>query len=340
MTGGHKYSDIFPVHHSAPNRYNRVMSHPGPIAETAPGRIAGFSEDQFATILLFITPAMFCTNLLVAKATAGLIPPVHLAFLRWGATFLLLLPLVGPRLWVRRGALRREWKDLAVLGALGMGVCGAFVYIGADTTSATNIGLIYSASPVLIVLLAAALYGEAVSKRQICGIVLSLLGVIVIVCRADPHVLLTLAFTVGDLWILAAMTGWAVYSVLLRHRPSEMGLSTRFGATVLAGIVILAPFTLWEAAAGNVPVWNWETAAWIALLAVVASFGAYQVHAYVQRVLGAGRTSLLMYLIPVYNAGLAWALLGETPQSYHWVGAALVLPGMMLATAKGPKKAA
>ncbi|WP_420417554.1 EamA family transporter [Pacificispira sp.] len=75
-------------------------------------------------------------------------------------------------------------------------------YIGADTTSATNIGLIYSASPVLIILLAAAFYGEAVSKLQIAGITLSLLGVIVIVCRADLDVLVNLAFTVGDLWIL------------------------------------------------------------------------------------------------------------------------------------------
>ncbi|WP_420417565.1 EamA family transporter [Pacificispira sp.] len=79
-------------------------------------------------------------------------------------------------------------------------------------------------------------------------------------------------------------------------------------------MIILAPFTLWEASTGNVPVWNWETAGWIALLALVASFGAYQVYAYVQRVLGAGRSSLLMYLVPIYNAVLAWALLGETPQ--------------------------
>ncbi|MBO6836995.1 MAG: DMT family transporter [Alphaproteobacteria bacterium] len=315
------------------------MSQSGQLTDASP-RIAGFGEDQFARILLFVAPALFCTNLLVAKATADLIPPVHLSFLRWGATFLLLLPLVGPRLWVRGGAMLREWKDLAILGALGMGVCGAFVYIGADTTSATNIGLIYSASPVLIILLAAAFYGEAVSKLQIAGITLSLLGVIVIVCRADLDVLVNLAFTVGDLWILAAMIGWAVYSVLLRHRPSEMGLSTRFGATTLAGVIILAPFTLWEASTGNVPVWNWETAGWIALLALVASFGAYQVYAYVQRVLGAGRSSLLMYLVPIYNAVLAWALLGETPQPYHWIGAALVLPGMMLATAKGKKKTA
>lgn len=296
------------------------------------------TQVRLASVLLFVVPVFFCTNMIVAKATAGTIPPVHLAFLRWAATFALLLPLVGPRLWVRRGAIAREWKDLAILGALGMGVCGAFVYLGALTTTATNIGFIYSASPVLIILLAAVFYGETVSRRQMAGVAISLAGVLVIVCKGDPGVLLGLDFVPGDLWIVAAMTAWAVYSVMLRHRPSEMGISTRFGAITMAGVVVLAPFTVWEAAQGHTAPWTWETAGWVALLAVVASFGAYQLYAYVQRVLGAGRTSLLLYLAPVYNAGLAWALLGEVPQSYHWAGAALVLPGLMLATAPGRRK--
>ncbi|MDE0780669.1 MAG: hypothetical protein OSB67_07940 [Alphaproteobacteria bacterium] len=45
---------------------------------------------------------------------------------------------------------RAEWRDLLVLCILGMGICGAFVYVGADTTSATNIGLIYASAPQLL----------------------------------------------------------------------------------------------------------------------------------------------------------------------------------------------
>ena len=226
--------------------------------------VMGFPEDRVASTLLFVVPIFFCTNMLVAKATADLIPPVALAFLRWSATFCLLLPFIGGRLWFRRDAIRREWKDLLVLGALGMGVCGAFVYIGADTTSATNIGLIYSASPVLIILLAAMFYGESVTGRQLIGVGISLLGVIVIVCKGDIDTLLSLAFSPGDLWIVAAMTGWAVYSVLLRYRPSEMGMGTRFGAIILGGMIVLAPFTAMEMASGQVATLSWETAGWVA----------------------------------------------------------------------------
>src|SRR3546814_17212068 len=107
--------------------------------------------------------------MLVARATHDLFPPVALAFWRWTATLALLLPFTAAALWRHRYDVLREWRDILVLGALGMGVCGAFVYIAADTTSATNIGLIYAASPILIVALARVFYGERVTLRQRSG---------------------------------------------------------------------------------------------------------------------------------------------------------------------------
>ncbi|MCR9218722.1 MAG: DMT family transporter [Alphaproteobacteria bacterium] len=304
---------------------------PDSAAEATP-RYLGLPEERLAGLLLFATPLFFSANILVAKAVADLVPPVALAFWRWALTFAILAVLVGPRLWARRADIAREWKDVLLLGALGMGVCGAFVYIAADTTSATNIGLIYSAAPVLIILLSGLIYGETLSGRQIAGVTASLAGVLWIIARGDPGVFLTLDFTTGDLWIVAAMIGWAVYSVLLRHRRSALGITTRFAAIVGGGCLVLAPFAVWEALAVGPPTLTAKTVGVVLFLAVFASFLAYQIYAFVQRSLGAGRTSLLMYLIPVYNSALAWALLGEQLAAYHLVGAALVLPGIYLAT--------
>ena len=184
------------------------------------------NEQRLAYILLAIAPALFASNMLTARLVHDLVPPVGLAFWRWAVTFLLLL--VGPQLWRQRRDALAEWKDLLLLGAFGMGVCGAFVYIGAQTTPASNIGLIYSASPILIVLIAGLFYGERVTPRQGIGIALSLAGVLAIIARGDPAVLTGLAFTIGDLWIAAAMAGWALYAILLKYRPSRLGLMTRF----------------------------------------------------------------------------------------------------------------
>lgn len=295
-------------------------------------RFLGLDERRLALVLLFVAPALFCSNMLTARATHDLFPPVALAFWRWTATFALLLPFAGAALWRHRYDALREWQDVLVLGALGMGVCGAFVYIGADTTSATNIGIIYAASPILIVLLARLFYGEPLGLRQAAGILLSLMGVVAIVARGDLAVLTGLRFASGDLWIVAAMAGWAVYAILLRHRPSALPMMARFAAIVAGGILVLLPFTVIEGLAGERPTWNATSFLTVGFLAVFASFGAYQVYGLVQRTLGAGPTSLLMYLIPVYNGLLAWLLLGEALEAYHLLGAALVLPGIWLAT--------
>jgi drug/metabolite transporter (DMT)-like permease len=263
--------------------------------DTAPrpeAKWLGLSERQVALILLFIAPALFCSNMLTARATHDLFPPVALAFWRWSATFALLLPFTATALWRHRRDIAREWVDFLVLGALGMGACGAFVYIGADTTSATNIGLIYAASPILIVVLARVFYAEPLTALQGAGVALSLAGVIAIVCRGDLAVLTSLSFAPGDLWIVAAMAAWAVYAILLRHRPSALPMMARFAAIVAGGVLILLPFTVREGLGGELPVWDLKSFLTVGFLAVFASFGAYQVYGLVQRSLGAGPTSL------------------------------------------------
>lgn len=305
------------------------------IAERVAGRKStekSRRNERFAYALLLIAPVLFASNMLAARASADVIPPVALAFWRWTAMFALLLPFTGAALFRARYALRREWPDLLVLGALGMGVCGAFVYVGAHTTTATNIGLIFSASPVLIILLASVVYGEAMSRLQGVGVALSLAGVLAVVSRGDPAVFLQLQFTVGDLWVLGATVGWAVYSVLSRYRQSALGTMPRLAAICFGGMVVLAPFHLWEVMAGAVPAFDARTVFTVAFVALFSSIGAYGVYAHIQSSLGASRTGLLMYLIPLYNGVLAYLLFGETLQAFHLVGAALVLPGLYLAT--------
>ena len=289
-------------------------------------------ERRLAVLLLLIAPALFASNMLTARAVADSIPPIALAFWRWTITGTILLPAVAMTLWHSRALLRSEWFDLLVLGALGMGVCGAFVYIGASTTTAINIGLIYAASPILIVSMARIFWRESLSPLQGFGVAISLAGVIVVISRGKSAALLGLDFSAGDLWILAAMVGWALYSVLLRYRPSKLGLMTRFAAITLGGVIVLLPFTLWEGLTSGWPRLDSTTIATVLFLACVASLGAYLAYAQVQRVLGAGPTSLIMYLVPLYNSVLAFLLLGEQLELYHLVGAALVFPGLYLTT--------
>jgi drug/metabolite transporter (DMT)-like permease len=302
------------------------MPHPDPSSS---------KPDRSAWVLMVIAPVLLTSNMLVARWVEGGIPPVAMAFGRWSLTFLILLPFVAGRLWRGRAAIAREWPGLLVLGGLGMGVCGAPVYIGAETTTATNIGLIYAASPILIVLLGRAFWGETVTVRQGAGIALCLSGVLTIIARGDAAVLYTLSFSVGDLWIVFAMAGWALYSVLLRRWPSRLSLLVRFAAITLGGVLCMAPFFAAEMALGERALLDTRTLGTMLFLALIPSISAYLIYGRLVAVLGPSRAGLLMYLVPLCNAGLAWVLLGERLQAYHLLGIGLILPGLYLATVTG-----
>ncbi|MGE0151204.1 MAG: DMT family transporter [Reyranellaceae bacterium] len=291
-----------------------------------------------AYALLPATALMFSANMLVARATAHELPPASLAFWRWAGALLLMLAFSAGPLWRHRAAALREWPDMLFLGGLGMGICGAAVYLGAATTSATNIGLIYAASPVLIILFARLFYGETMGGRQMLGVGLCLAGVLAVIGRGQVETFLGLRFTIGDLLILAAAIGWAVYSVVLKHRPSALPPTARLAAITIGGLLSLLPFVLLEPAIGRPYPLSWHGVGVAAFLALVPGFGAYQAYGYVQRHLGAGPTGLIMYLSPLSTGLLAFLLLGEDLHLYHLAGAALVLPGIFLATGAGLPK--
>ena len=106
----------------------------------------------------------------------------------------------------------------------------------------------------------------------------------------------------------------------------------RFTAIAIAGVITLLPLLPVEIAMLGPPRIDVFALGVVVFLAIVPGLGAYLTYDFVQRRLGSNRASLVMYLIPVYNAGLAWALLGEQLRLYHFIGAAMVLPGIYLAT--------
>lgn len=306
-----------------------------------------FSKKHWALVLLFFTPALLSSNMIVAKAVHDVIPPFTLAFTRWLVAFLVLMPFIGHSLWQQRQTLKKEWVQLLLLGFLGMGICGAFPYLGAQTTTATNIGLIYAMSPVFIILFARTWYQEILSRRQICGVALSLLGVVVIVAKGDVSVFVNLQFSAGDLWIVAASASWGFYSLWQGHLKTQLTLFQRFSAMSLGGVLVLLPFSLYEvyygfsAIAAQTPKYQGDL--WplylqtITFLALISSITAYAAYAYIQRILGAAKASLVMYAIPLYNAAMAWILLGEKLQVFHFLGALFILPGLFLAVGKAAK---
>ena len=226
---------------------------------------------------------------------------------------------------------RSEWRRLLFLGALGMWICGAFVYIGGETTEALNIGLLYAIAPVLIAVASALMFDDRLRGLQMLGLCMSLLGMLIIVLKGHWGNLFEVNFTRGDLWILTAVISWTLYSILLRKWQSALSTFTRLAAITAGGLLVLLPFTIAEISTTGPPAELNKALILVVVAAVLPGFGAYQAYSFLQQELGAARAGLVLYVSPVYTALIAWWLLFEPPQSYHAVGAALILPGMYLA---------
>lgn len=290
------------------------------------------SRLRWAQILLFVTPLLWSANYIGARAAVGSIGPHQLALARWTIAFLIMLPLALPALRRAWPHWRREWKESLVLGALGMWICGAFVYIGAQTSPAVNIGLLYALAPVLIAVLSIRLLGERLHAVQVAGAAVALCGVAVILFKGSFANLRAIELTRGDLWVGVAVLSWTAYSLILKRKVSVLDSFARLTVITFAGIVVLMPFTIVEIAWQGVVKPSWKVLGLVLLVALLPGFGAYQAYAFVQRELGAARTGLILYLGPIYAALVAWAVLGEQPKWFHALGAALILPGIYLAT--------
>lgn len=287
------------------------------------------------TAMLLAAPALFASNMVAARwAHDAALPPVFLAFGRWLIAFLILLPLAAPALLRHRQALWRGLPTLLPLAVLGMGVAVAPQYIGAQSTSATNIALIFSCSPILVALLEAIIWRKPLSPLRAAGLALALGGVLVVLTRGDAWALARLAFGQGDLWVLLAATGWAFYTVLQKRLTlPAVPDGARLAAMMLGGAIALAPFAGIEAAVGATPPWSDpRLAAVLLFLAVVPSLGAYYVYGRLISRAGPATAGLSMFLVPVYAALLAWPLLGEAPQLFHAYGFVMILSGVKLAS--------
>ena len=290
------------------------------------------ADVRLATMLVFVTPALWSVNYLVARWAPGVIAPHMLALARWLVAGVILGAFCWRELIAKRHLIRAEAGQFLVLGALGMWVCGAFVYIGGRSTLAVNIGLLYAAAPVLIAMASALWLHERFGAAQMLGVVLALAGVLQILFKGNWAAALQLGINPGDLWIAVAVLCWTAYSLLLRAWPSAFGALARLTMIACGGVLVLVPFTLWEAVYWLPSTLSWQSAGLVLAAALLPGAAAYGAYSFMQRVLGAARVGVALYLGPLYSAAIGWAVLGERIELFHAVGALLILPGIWLST--------
>ena len=271
------------------------------------------------------------SNLIVARGGVEHIPPISLAFWRWAVVVLILLPFTYSLLINNLKIIKKEFKKLFFLGAMGCGVCGAFPFLAGETTTVTNMGIIYTSSPIFIILISALFFNEKINFMKIIGLISCLIGVFAIIIKGDLNLLLNLNFTVGDLWMLAAAIGWALYSIYLFYWKSELPIFQRFTLVALFGAISLLPFYIIEEVVVQRTSFNLQFFLWVVFAAISPGIIAFTLYTQAQKSLGASLTGFTLYVFTIYAAIYGFIFFDEKLETFHYIGTVLVFIGVYLA---------
>ncbi|TXH70481.1 MAG: DMT family transporter [Thiothrix sp.] len=289
--------------------------------------------DRFSPYLLLVLAACFWGgNFNIARAFNTEIPPMALSFWRWTVAGLILLPFVWQPMRAQWSSFKQHFSLVLALGILGVTGFNTLVYLGLQTTTATNGVLMQSVNPIFIIALSSLLLGEFATKRQWLGIILSLLGVLVILIQGKLANLLKLDFHAGDLIILLAVLDWALYTVLLRKLPNELKGLPILGYTIVIGVLGILPLYLTEIILTSrlMPI-NWISISSVLYVAIFPSILSYLFWNHGTQKIGANRAGQFAHVVPISGILIAVLLLGEQLHLYHLLGILLVVAGIVLA---------
>ncbi|MEQ2026757.1 DMT family transporter [Xenorhabdus szentirmaii] len=281
------------------------------------------------TNLLFplIAVLIWSINAVVSKAAATVIEPAAIAFYRWFIAFLTLTPFLLLPVLKQWRTVAQHWWKLFILGALGMVLNQSLAYYAAHTVSATIIGIFTSLIPLLTVIISIFALRVAPTVGITIGTVLSLFGLAWLVSKGNLASLLENGLGIGEVMMFIAAASYALYGVLTKRweipLPNWQSLYVQIGF----GVLLLLPNFIMEK---NVQLT--EDNIFLVLFAGIPA-SILAPYLWIQGVIriGANMTSIFMNLAPVFTAIIAVWFLHEKMQSYHLIGGAIVLAGVILA---------
>jgi drug/metabolite transporter (DMT)-like permease len=280
--------------------------------------------------IIFSTKAIF-----VKFAYQYEVSAVSLLLLRMG--FALPVFLLGAIWWEKRKKLpplsRRQWLGVALSGFLGYYLASIFDFIGLTYITASLERLVLFAYPTLVVLLSALFFKTPITRAQMGALLLTYLG-LALVFWGQLEVSHAREVIIGVGWVLGAALTYAFYLIASGQLIPQLGVIRFTGYAMTASALgVLGQYLLsrpWlEVFQLEAAVYGWALA-----LALVATVLAALLLAQGISLIGASDTAIINSIGPVSTISRAWIFRGDRLQPLQFVGAALVLLGVVVVSRK------
>jgi drug/metabolite transporter (DMT)-like permease len=291
-----------------------------------------------AYLLLVFTTLIWGANAVAARLAVGEVSPMMLTFSRWIVCCLALGLTSRREIAAHWRSLLPSWRSIALMGALGFTGFNALFYAAAHHTTAINIAIIQGTIPVLVLVLVGSFifFGTRITRLQVVGVVMTLAGIAVVASGGDLALLASLAFNIGDVWIVIACLLYAGYALGLRKRPPVPAI-VFFAATAAVACVVSLPLVAAEIAMGQFFMPTAKGISLVIFVGLLPSFVSQITFIHAVGLIGPARAGVFLNLVPIFGPLLAVMILGEPLSVYHAVALALVLGGIYVAETLGTR---
>lgn len=302
-----------------------------PAAESA---IATVPASRAGLYLRLVLVMLFWGGSFIAGRRLALEMP-H--FVAAAARYLVATALLLGYLRQREGGLprptRRQWLEIAALGASGVFAYNAFFFGALERIAAGRAALIIATVPALTAVASWLIFRLRFAWWQWLGVTVAFAGVAIVVSHGDLATLGSSAIGVGELLMFGCAFSWLVYTLVGRAMLRRPGALSPLATTAYAcafGLLLLA-----AAAAFELPQADWARLGWPEAAAIVymGLFGTALAFVWFYegvKLLGAARATVFGNLVPVFGVALAALLLGEPVLASMVVGGFVTLAGVSL----------
>ena len=273
--------------------------------------------------LLFV--ALWSTGFIGAKFGLPYAEPLTFLLMRYALVIVLmaLAAVISGAQWPRTVS---AYVHLAVAGILMQAIYLGGVFLALKQgLPAGMVSLLVGLQPLLTAILAIAVLGEAVSRRQWVGLVLGITGTALVLSGRIEG-----GFSLSGVWpalfaLLAITLGSLYQKRFCPHFDWRTGSAIQFLAAALVTLPLAVAYE------GFHVQFTGEFIFALGWLVFVLSLGAISLLNYLIRHGSAVNVASLFYLVPPVTALIAWALFGETLSLISLGGLVLAVTGVALA---------
>ncbi len=294
-------------------------------------------------LLLAFTNLFWSLNFIIGKLVSGVMPPTTISFFRWLPPALFFFALNYKQIRNNTQLIRKNIPLLLALGLTGYAINSICVYEAVFYTSTINTSFINAFNPVLIALAGLMMYRYPITRKQVLGFFLSLVGVVTIIFKGKLERILQLHINIGDLFMVGSISFWAIHTILYKKKGAASGLPSQvlFTMMMCCGVVLTIPFVIVENSSFG---WEWiysiqlQHIFGVLALNIFPSVLAYTFWNQALTRVSANEVAISQYLIPVFTTLISVSFLGEQIKNFHLWGGGFIFLGVFLVTMAKPKE--